>query len=176
LPDDPDDDNIPDRRPFKHYTDDFIEGESYEHLMLASGGVVPKKLKNNDYLRWELTGASQVLLQPDTTYAFLFLFDEPAQPGVNRNIPLSNRNVLPGGKASDPFPGGHMIRRDGSSTVFDEFFIADLDDPADVKASRTAASFPIDKAKRLLIQPGTLGYPDVDTYRDCTSCWKLHHS
>ncbi|MGB7327221.1 MAG: hypothetical protein WBD31_20260 [Rubripirellula sp.] len=165
-PDDPDDDNTPNRRPFKHFSDDFIEGETYEHLMLASGGIVPDDLNTNDYLRWEFIGESQYQLQPNTIYAFLLLFDEPAAPGVNRNIPLSNRNVLPGGKSSDPFPGGHMIRRDGSSTVFDDVFIRNVDDPKDVEASRSAAAFPTKMSERIEIQPGTLGYPDVDTYRD----------
>tara|TARA_R110002049_G_scaffold4601_5_gene32520 strand:+ start:723701 stop:724606 length:906 start_codon:yes stop_codon:yes gene_type:complete len=165
-PDDPNDDNTPNRRPFKHFSDDFIEGETYEHLMLASGGVVPAGLETDDYLRWELVGDSQYSLQPNTSYAFLFLFDKPAQPEVNRNIPLSNKNVLPGGKVRDPFPGGHMIRRDGSSTVFDDVFIRNVDDPDDVEASRKSAMFPASTAERIAIQPGTLGYPDVDTYRD----------
>lgn len=165
-PDDPNDDNTPNRRPFKHFSDDFIEAETYEHLIVASGGIVPDDLNTNDYLRWELAGESQYQLQPNTTYAFLLLFDEPAQPGVNRNIPLSNRNVLPGGKSSDPFPGGHMIRRDGSSTVFDDVFIRNVDDPKDVDASRSSAAFPTKMSERIKIQPGTLGYPDVDTYRD----------
>lgn len=165
-PDDPHDDNTPDRRPFKHFSDDFMEGESYEHLMLASGGIIPHGLKTNDYLRWELGSNAQYYLEPNTTYAILFLFDEPAPAGVKRNIPLSNRNVLPGGKSSDPFPGGHMIRRDGSSTVFEDVFIANVNDPTDVQLSRKAATFPPQMKDRLAIQPGTLGYPDVDTYRD----------
>lgn len=66
-PDDPDDDNTPNRRPFKHFSDDFIEGETYEHLMLASGGIVPDDLNTNDYLRWGLIGESQYQLQPNTT-------------------------------------------------------------------------------------------------------------
>lgn len=165
-PDDPNDNNMPDRRPFKHLSDDFIEGETYEHLMLASGGVVPALLQTNDYLRFEFSGRAQYQLQANTTYAILFLFDEPAAPGIKRNIPLSNINVLPGGEASDPFPGGHAIRRDGSSTVFDEVFIRDLDDPQDIAASRASATFPNKLSERLAIPPGTLGYPDVDTYRD----------
>ena len=165
-PDDTRDNNTPNRRLHKHFSDDFVQGESYEHLMLASGGVVPEGLKTNDFLRWELVGTSQYRLQPNSSYAFLFLFDEPAKPGVNRNIPLSNKNVLPGGKVSDPFAGGHMIRREGSSTSFDDVFIRNIDDPLDVEASRKSAMFPASTAQRLAIEPGTLGYPDVDTYRD----------
>ncbi len=36
----------------------------------------------------------------------------------------------------------------------------------DVAASKASASFPAEMGERLAIQPGTLGYPDVDTYRD----------
>ena len=165
-PDDPNDDVTPNRRPYKYASDDYIEGETYEHLMLASGGIVPKNLNTNDYLRWELGPENQTMLEPNTTYAFLFLFDEPAPKGVNRNIPLSNRNVLPGGQGKDPYPDGHMIRRDGSSTSFDDVFIADENDPNDVETSRNAAEFPVQLKDRIAIQPGTLGYPDVDTYRD----------
>lgn len=165
-PDDPNDENTPNRRPFKHYSDDYIEGERYEHLLLASGGIIPDDLETNDYLRWEVHGESQYELEPNTTYAFMLLFEEPAQAGVRRNIPLSNKNVLPGGKQADPFPNGHMIRRDGSSTGFDEVFIRDLNDPQDVEASRRSSAFPSSLGDRLRIPPGTLGYPDVDTYRD----------
>ncbi|MCC5844536.1 MAG: hypothetical protein JJU05_09815 [Verrucomicrobia bacterium] len=164
-PHDPDDRNTPDRRPFKHYSDDFIEGLHFEHLHHATGGVVPAGLTTNDYMRWEFTGENQINFEPNTRYAMLFMFDEPAKPGVNRNIPLSNINVLPGGTLTMPMPGEHMIRRDGASTVFEEVFITDLNDPEDVAASQAAASFPENLAERLAIQPGTLGYPDVDTYR-----------
>lgn len=171
-PNDPSDPNTPDRLPFRHLSDDFMEGETYTHLHRASGGVIPEGLRLNDYLRWEFTGDDQIFLEPNTQYAFLFLFDEPAAEGVNRNIPLSNRNVLFGGRLSDAFPDGHLIRREGSSVDFDAVFIRDKKDPADVDAARHAASFPVkadgtpDLEARLAIQPGTLGYPDVDTYRD----------
>ena len=149
-----------------HYSDDFMEGESFEHVALASGGIVPVGLDTDDYMRWEFTGESRIALEPETRYAFLFLFDEPAEPGVNRNIPLSNINVVPEGKLKDPYPDGHAIRRDGSSTAIDDVFIYDEKDPEDVAASKASASFPSDMTERLAIPPGTLGYPDVDTYRD----------
>ena len=174
YPHDPADRNAPDRWPLMHASDDYLEGEAYENVMLASGGVVPETLGTDDYMRWDLTVGDEVFLEPNTTYAMLFLFDEPAPPGVARNIPLSNINVLPGGELDDVFPGGHMIRRDGSDRDRGEVFIRDLEpetpglqaDPADVDASRAAAAFPPVLAERLAIPPGTLGYPDVDTYRD----------
>ena len=171
-PHDPADVNNPYRWPSMHYSDDFLEGETYQHVALATGGVVPDSLGPDDYMRWEIDGGEAWDLEPNAIYAFLLLFDEPAAPGVNRNIPLSNINILPGGSLSDPFPAGHMIRRDGATTVLDEVFIRDTNDGADLEASRLSASFPVDALgtpdaqARLAIPPGTLGYPDVDTYRD----------
>ena len=160
------DPNTPRRRPIMHYSDDFIEGEHYENVALISGGIVPGGLTTNDYLRWEIASDAQPFLDANTRYAILFMFDEPAAPGVNRNIPLSNLNVVPGGNLTDPYPARHTIRRDGGNTIREYVFIYDPKDPADVAASRASATFPAKMADRLAIQPGTLGYPDVDTYRD----------
>lgn len=166
-PHDPEGDlNTPLRWPIMHYSDDFIEGEHYEHIAVFSGGVIPEGLQTNDYLRWEIAQDHQPFLEPGERYAILFLFDEPAPPGINRNIPLSNLNVVPDGRLTDAYPDGHAIRRDGSSTAREDVFIYDVTDADDVAASRRAAAFPSDTDARLAIQPGTLGYPDVDTYRD----------
>ncbi len=165
-PFDPNDAALPDRRPLRHLTDDYITGEHYESIHVATGGTIPEGLSTNDYLRFEFRGEDQIELESGERYAFLILFDEPALPGVQRNVPLSNINILPGSGGQDPYPAGHMIRRDGRSTYFYDVFITDIDDPADVAASRRSASFPRDQAKRLAIPPGTIGYPDVDTYRD----------
>jgi hypothetical protein len=163
---DPDDANHPYRWPIMHYSDDFIEGETYHHIGVARGGVIPASLALNDYLRWEFSGDARFQLEPNTRYAFLFMFDEPAAPGVRRNIPLSNKNVIPGGALKDVYPDGHAIRREGSSMNREEVFVYDLNDKAQVEASRKSATFPSDPEARMAIQPGTLGYPDVDTYRD----------
>ncbi len=111
YPHDPNDINNRFRWPSMHFSDDFIEGETYEHVHLASGGIVPDTLDLNDYLRWEFTGSSQIFLEPETRYAILFMFDEPAPEGVNRNIPLSNKNIVPDGTLQDVYPDGHTIRR-----------------------------------------------------------------
>ena len=152
-PVDPSDSIAPYRWPVMHYSDDFITGETYTHLALAGGGVIPGELGPNDYLRWTVDADADDkswTLAPNTSYAFVLLFDEPASPGVKRNLPLSNTNVLPVGVPSsaesavtDPFPGGHMIRRDGRSTVLDEVFILDTADRADVESSRRSSAFPI---------------------------------
>ena len=161
------------RWPVMHYSDDYYAGERYVPLALARGGVVPEGIDTDDYLRWAIEGGGEAwTLAPDTRYAFLLLFDEPAAPGVKRNLPLSNVNVLPGGRSPDAYPGGHSLRRDGATTVLDEVFIRDTADVEDLAASRRSASFPVtpdgapDFAARTAISPGTVGYPDVDTYRD----------
>ena len=165
-PIDPRDAAMADRRPLRHLTDDFIVGERYESIRVCSGAKIPVGLSTNDYLRFEFSGEDAIELRSGGRYAFLILFDQPAAPGVQRNIPLSNINVLPGGQSGDPYPQGHMIRRDGRTTDFEEVFIRDPADVDDVNASRRSAEFPADRAARLAIEPGTLGYPDVDTYRD----------
>ena len=172
-PEDPTDAAYAYRWPVMHYSDDFVTGERYVPLAIARGGVVPEGLDTDDYLRWEIDGGGAAWdLAPDTRYAFLLLFDEPAAPGVKRNLPLSNVNVLPGGQSDDAYAGGHSIRRDGATTALDEVFIRDTADAADLAASRRSASFPVrpdgtpDFAARTAIPPGTVGYPDVDTYRD----------
>ena len=176
-PNDPNDLNNRYRWPVMFYSDDYLQGETYTHVAVARGGIIPANLVENDYMRWELSGEDQWQLEPNSTYAFLFLFDEPAPSdgnggSVNRNIPLSNKNILPEGNLTDPFPSGHMIRRDGASLDREKVFIRDVNDPQDLAEGRFAAEFPTDANgnpdwnARLHVQPGTLGYPDVDTYRD----------
>lgn len=77
--------------------DDYITGESYEHLIVARGGVLPKELTlggpvpgdpDRTYnttepttrslgtlLRFDLVGDAEITLQPDHRYAFLMMFD-----------------------------------------------------------------------------------------------------
>ena len=51
-------------------------------------------------------------------------------------------------------------------------FVRDTSDAADLRDARRSAAFPLteaglpDRERRLSMTPGTLGYPDVDTYRD----------
>ncbi len=143
YPNDPNDINNRFRWPSMHFSDDFIEGETYEHVHLASGGIVPDTLDLNDYMRWEFTGSSQIFLEPNTQYAILFMFDEPAPGGVPRNIPLSNKNIIPDGTLRDVYPGGHTIRRCGSNQDRENVFIRDINDPADVEAVVSPPSSPL---------------------------------
>jgi pyruvate dehydrogenase E2 component (dihydrolipoamide acetyltransferase) len=62
-------------------------------------------------------------------------------------------------------PPTHAMRSSPTSQIGTPMIVL-ADDPADVAASRASATFPTAMEARLAIQPGTLGYPDVDTYRD----------
>lgn len=153
--------------------DDYLTGESYRPLALVTGarfpskadfGLAPnasvapghEKLKGR-YLRWDLQGGAEVMLEPGRTYAFLIMLDEA---GDDRGFTLANHY-------RGSYPGGHGIRRDGNG-VFPPAPAdptRDFTDPANA-AARAAARFPADMAARAAIPPGTNGYPDVDTWRD----------
>ncbi len=137
-------------------TDDIITGEVYTSLRIAGGGVLPSDVGKDMFLKWDLTGADEIMLEAGKQYAFVVMFDEPAE---DRGLALANN-------FTGSYPGGHGIRRCGSSLDRESVFVRDRDDPADVEASRQSAMFPADMAARTAISPGTLGYPDVDTYRD----------
>ena len=155
--------------------DDYLTGETYAPLLRAAGARFPSKgdfgfpetasvdpnharLKGR-YLRWDLEGASEIVLEPGGVYAFLILIDEI---GEERGFTLAN-------SYRGDYEGGHGIRRDGNGAF--PPVPADparpFDDPANA-AALAAAHFPADMAARTAIAPGTDGYPDVDTWRDLT--------
>ena len=120
------------------HMDDFIEGEEYRTLFVATGEL-PNNLKPLDYLKFDLKEECQAMLEPNKTYAFMLMF-------VNRtkinSLAFFNQYI---GKykpvESNPY-AGHAIRREG---------LPDLPDSLE---------------ERVAIQPGTIGFPDVCTYRD----------
>jgi hypothetical protein len=59
----------------------------------------------------------------------------------------------------------YAIRRMGESSRFEDVFF-DPDDADDAAIGLAAATLPRDLFQRAAIDPGTIGYPDVDTYRD----------
>jgi len=120
---------------------------------VVSGTKLPKKpmLKNDQWLRWELTGDDAILLDSGKKYAFLLIFDEPAP---EREMALANLYSGP-----RDFPG-HGIRREGS--------IAEPWRDKSWVNSRAASSLPLNRETRLAQQPGTWGRPDVDTTRVLT--------
>jgi hypothetical protein len=153
--------------------DDYWEGEQYKTLAVIRGGKFPSK-KAFGFEENELVSADHknlkgrliqctfpesvpIVLQPNKTYAFLLIIDEI---GENRGFALANNYY-------GSYEGGHGIRRDGSGKFPPIPYQIDL--PIDAPANRKAvedARFPSNFSERIKIQPGTNGYPDVDTYRD----------
>ena len=153
--------------------DDFLEEEKSRSLGVWSGGVFPSKtawgVSEEDsippthpdikgrYLRFVFPEGKTIQLQPGRQYAFLIMFDNPHP---NCGFTLANNYY-------GSYEGGHGIRRDGNGT-----FPPSPADPTKGfydKANREArksAHFPRSFRKRTRIQPGTNGYPDVDTWRD----------
>lgn len=154
--------------------DDFFEGETYKTILVIRGFHFPwkkdfgiindtafispddQRLKGK-YLKFLLPDGLNVILEPGKTYAFLIMIDKS---GKNTGFTLANNYM-------GSYEAGHAIRRDGNG-VFPPVPadpLKDFTDPANRKAMESA-HFPSDFNKRISIQPGTNGYPDVDTWRD----------
>lgn len=117
--------------------DDYLEGESYQSIYLATGKL-PSDLKKDQYMKWQLEG-KRLILEPHTHYAFIIMFLDRDE---DRSLSLYNSyygNYYPDSKN---LYVGHGIRREGK------------------------ADFPDQWEDRLSLQPGTLGFPDVCTFRD----------
>lgn len=139
-------------------SDDFVTGLSFKAIDHVPGGVIPDDVAPNQYLRFVFSG-KPVVLEPQRTYAYLLMFDEPAP---DRTLALANRGT------GNPYKDGTAIRREGSQPIDldeEDMFVLDENNPNDVGIALTHASFgPL--SQRLATQPGTLGMPDVCTYRD----------
>jgi hypothetical protein len=118
--------------------DDHLEGETYRSLAVLEGRL-PDRLRRGDYVKLSATAGEAPTFGPHGTYAFLLMFLDRAE---QRGMTLANEYF--GTYTPDPAHPlqGHGIRREGS--------------PA----------FPDDWRARLAQPPGTLGFPDVCTYRD----------
>ena len=162
-------------------TDDYLTGETYTNLRVVRGGVMPDLAPfrsnpagapgNGQFVRFELTGEDRVRLEPNTTYAFMVGFVEPA---AERAMTLANNY---GGS----YAGGHGIRREGSADTpaffnpaeatphTEAMFVADTNNVADNTAALDKASFDPDFAVRVAnMNFSTMGMPDVCTFRDLT--------
>jgi len=74
--------------PANPITDDYMTGESYANVRVVRGAFMPDLTAyrsdtngapgNGQFVRFALTGDDQVRLAPNTTYAFLIGFVEPA--------------------------------------------------------------------------------------------------
>ncbi len=128
--------------------DDYLDGESYRTVFVARGAL-PQAMAGGDYLTLTPQGGDPLVLSPRSSYGFALLFLARAQ---DRSIGLAN--AFFGSYAPDPSNAlvGHGLRREGGSGPPESpFFRPDLPD---------------DLTARLAQQPGTMGFPDVDTYRD----------
>jgi hypothetical protein len=162
--------------PGKAVADDYLTGESYHTLLVATGGVLPEALEVGDsntveptresagtLLRFDLRGTRPPVLQPERQYAFLVGFETAA---TDRALPIDNYDYVNQAGASEalvaagPYPDGHAIRREGRV----ERPYAQLAEALSEDAAKS--SFPSSFAERLRQQPGTWGRPDVDTWRD----------
>lgn len=165
--------------PNRPEADDYVTGETYGHLIVARGGVLPKrlalggpvpgdtmktynttrptKLSTGTLLRFDLLGDAEIELTPGRRYAFLILFDEPAP---SRALPLDNWDKVGVGGG---YEGGHAIRREGSLAPPWEHLPQVFNGAGE---DRSASELPSDWETRLRQQPTTWGRPDVDTYRD----------
>ncbi|MBD2777329.1 hypothetical protein ICL16_36095 [Iningainema sp. BLCCT55] len=117
--------------------DDYLEGESYTSIYYAIGQL-PNNLKKNQYMKWSLKGKS-LKLEPHTHYAFMIMFLDREE---ERTLSLYNNyygSYRP--HAENPYIG-HSIRREGKP------------------------DFPDQWQERLTQEPGTVGFPDVCTFRD----------
>ena len=154
--------------------DDYWVGEKYKSVVLLTGANFPSpaefRLNNTDslinpdhqqlkgrLLQFSLDGDFPVVLHKNRKYAFLIMLVNRAD---NNGFTLANAY-------KGDYQGGHGIRRDGNGSFppvkCDP--AKDFHDKANLKAYKSA-HFPASLEKRAKIQPGTNGYPDVDTWRD----------
>lgn len=167
-----------------HRCDDFLRGVDYRPLFVVRGGRFPDLPPTRDisneptgdlrsklvYLRWRLIEPVRARFEAGKRYAFMLGFEEPA-PG--RAFTLANANAAginaPAqlGDRHDAYPGGWSIRREGNG-MRPPLMIPGPEPPQDGTLLRRLVEqslFP-DSLKRFQLEPGTDGYPDVDTYRD----------
>jgi hypothetical protein len=117
--------------------DDYLEGETYAPIRTVEGRL-PARLDRGAYLKLEFRGDDRIELAAGSGYGFLLGFAEP-----QRDRALALANCYYGAYRPDPRNPyvGHGIRREGQPAF------------GDLETRLTAA-------------PGTLGFPDVCTYRD----------
>jgi hypothetical protein len=118
--------------------DDYLTGETYKPLMVATGKL-PDTISAGDLLCFTFGEKATCTLEAQKYYAFLIFFVERT---AGKNLALAN-NYYGGYQPNPQKPlKGHGIRREGKP------------------------DFPDRWDERLNQAPGTLGFPDVCTYRD----------
>lgn len=165
--------------------DDFIEGDQYIFLHMASGGVFPEIPHTTQpvyarpgrpngeqeghlrYIRFDLQGDSELTLKAGKQYAFMVGFSEP---GKDRAIAWSIRTeVHTKEKAAFVTDENGLvrwgIRREGDGTL-PPLMIEDANPPADPATYQKLVKESLFAPDHFSTLPPTSdGYPDVDTYR-----------
>lgn len=118
--------------------DDYLEGEIYKPLRVVEGRL-PDHLRKGDYLKLDFMGESEMVFEPHRGYAFLLMFLDRES---NRGMTLANEYYGTYTPNPENKYVGHGIRREGTP------------------------EFPNDWKARLTQSPGTIGFPDVCTFRD----------
>ena len=180
--------------------DDFVTGAVYHPLPPSDAAPLPdlpmttRKGYNADgqvtdpepghltYLRFDLAGGDEPVLQPGKRYAFLIGF---AEPGHERHLGLANDTIVRDNSIYDREnppsfvvdANGHPtwgIRREGNGALPPKMN-GELHPPAPGPARDAALDdsvFADDHA--MTLTPSSDGYPDVDTYRVFVFALELH--
>lgn len=159
-----------------HRTDDYLEGLTYTSLFVARGGTFPAVGPTDQnggqpghlrYLRFDLEGEAEIVLEGGKRYAWLLGFDGP---GAARGFSLGNNNTAASGAAPALRTDARgeawwSLRREGDGTL-PPSRVPGEEPPANpdtVAALRSESLF--QPGYEWNLPPTTDGWPDVDTYR-----------
>lgn len=178
-------------------TDDFVEGVRYIPLARATGGYIPEDMpvttqftyNRGDgkpfgeqpghlrYMRWDLTGKDEWILQGGKRYAIIFGF---AEPGHNRGIGLANNcdTRFPRQPEFRKDVNNQLtwaVRREGNGTIPPTMLGLVPEPTAGTPLHRQMvrqSAFEENHWDHL--SPTSKGYPDVDTYRTFQYYVEIH--
>lgn len=167
-------------------TDDFIRGVGYVPLARATGGTIPAGLTPTTqpayprpniahgeqpghlrYLRWDLTGDDEWMLEGGKRYALVFGFEASGRDrGIALAISTTVHRQEPPEFVRDA--NGEIrwgVRREGNGLLPPTMLGVpdEPTDPAMVRRLKEESVFSRDHWDHLV--PTSEGYPDVDTYR-----------
>ncbi len=167
-----------------HRCDDYLTGVEYLPWRLVTGGTFPDLPPTRDaqgqatgnkdgclaYMRWRFICEAQPEFVKGQRYAFMVGFQSP---GPGRGFTLGNANAAgvdapPSlNDAHDRYHGGWGLRREGDGTV-PPSMIPGPQPPGDAAKmlQLRGESLFADGDDRFRLSPTTVGFPDVDTYRD----------
>jgi len=175
-----------------HRCDDFIDGVTYRSIHIARGGIFPNLPPTTDkqgkstgnktailqYLRFDLTGKSELILTGGKRYAFMLGLIEP---GLERSFAVGNWNhakwEAPPSITDkyDKYHDGWALRREGDGTT-PPIMTGKRKQPDDAALLKKLINESLFNAPpdRFNLSPTTAGYPDVDTYRDLEFYLEVH--